>query len=111
MAGHKYQAMDCLMFKIKRSLSESVSKSMTRSPIELFWTSKNGIRDACSTADIFNGLSSGPVVVPTWSTSDLSVSYLISPKLLLFENIANDGSFQYLALPRSAIIYQTTDCR
>ena len=41
---------------------------------------KNGIRGACSTADIFNCLSSGPVVVPTWSTSvsDLSVSYLIS---------------------------------
>ena len=40
----------------------------------------------------------------------LSVSYLISSKRLLFENIAHDGSFWhctwlYLALPGSAMIY------
>ena len=48
--------------------------------------------------------------------SDFSVSYLISSKLLLFENIARAGSLQhctwmYLALPRSAMIYLTIDCR
>ena len=54
-----------------------------------------------------------------WSTCDLSVSYLISSKHLLFENITHDGSLKhctwlyldvtrctwlYLALPRSAMI-------
>ena len=56
---------------------------------------KNGVIDACSTTDIFDGCSSGPV----WSTSgsqvDLSESYLISSKCLLFKNIAHDGSFQH----------------
>ena len=30
--------------------------------LEAEFRKKNGIRDACITADIFNGLSSGPVV-------------------------------------------------
>ena len=34
MAGHKFQVMDCLMF-------QNLSDSVTRSPIELFWTAKN----------------------------------------------------------------------
>ena len=74
-------------------------------------------------------LLSGSQVVSEWSPSGsqvvyLSVSYLISSKRLLFENIAQDGSFQhctwlylaltactwlYLALPRSAMIYLTID--
>ena len=36
MAGHKFQAMDCLMFQ-----NQKVTQSVTRSPIELFWTAKN----------------------------------------------------------------------
>ena len=40
MAGHKFQAMDCLMFQNQKSLSESVTQSVTRSPIELLWTAK-----------------------------------------------------------------------
>ena len=59
---------------------------------------------------------SGVQVVPKWSTSDLSLSYLISSKRLLFENMAYDavimtGPFStepgctrlYLAVPGSAI--------
>ena len=38
---------------------------------------------------------SGTHVVSKWSSSDLSVSYLISSKRLFFENIANDGSFRH----------------
>ena len=37
----------------------------------------------------------GRQVVPKCSTNDLSVSYVISSKRLLFENIAHDGSFQH----------------
>ena len=33
MAGHKFQAMDCLMFQNQKPLSDS--------PFELFWTAKN----------------------------------------------------------------------
>ena len=36
-----------------------------------------------------------PYMVPKWSICDLSVSYLISWKRLLFENTARDGSFQH----------------
>ena len=43
-----------------------------------------------------------------WSTFDLSVSYLISSKHLVVENIAHDWSFQhctwlYLTVPGSAL--------
>ena len=40
MAGNKFKQMACLMFQIKRSLSHQVSDSVTRSPIELFWSAK-----------------------------------------------------------------------
>ena len=39
MAGHKFQAMDCLMFQ-NQKVTHSVSDSVTRSPIELLWTAK-----------------------------------------------------------------------
>ena len=41
MAGHKFQPMACLMFQNQKSLSHSLGQSVTRSPIELFWTAKN----------------------------------------------------------------------
>ena len=42
MAGHKFQAMDCLMFQ-NQKVTESVTELVTRSPIELFWTAKKNI--------------------------------------------------------------------
>ena len=73
----------------------------------------NGIRDACTT-DIFEHFQ--PLITTWFHLSppasacvhlrpssvfcDLSVSYLISPKHMLFENIAHDGSFQHLILCR-----------
>ena len=40
LKGYKSLGSLCNV-KIKKSLSESVSESVTRSPIELFWTAKN----------------------------------------------------------------------
>ena len=39
------------------------------------YSRQNGIRDACSTVDIFNVWSSGLLVVKLWSTSGLLVAY------------------------------------
>ena len=44
---------------------------------------KNGIRDACSTTDIFNDRRSGLVVVYLWCTSGQLVVYLWSTSGLL----------------------------
>ena len=38
---HNFQAMYCLMFQNQKSLNQSDSDSVTRSPIKLFWTAKN----------------------------------------------------------------------
>ena len=56
---------------------ELISQRMLLSKGEMrhCWLSKNGIRDACSTADIFNGWSSGLPVVYWWSTCGLRVVY------------------------------------
>ena len=46
MAGHKFQAMDCLMFQ-NQKVTQSASQSVTRSPIELFWTAKKKKKKLC----------------------------------------------------------------
>ena len=43
MTGHKFSSKQ-LCSKIKMSLTQSVSDSVTRSPIELFWTAKNNLK-------------------------------------------------------------------
>ena len=64
----------------------------------------NGIRDACSTADIF--IHFHPLSYPSFAPffvlrhvfytfCDLSESYWISLRRLLFKNIAHGGSFQH----------------
>ena len=42
LKGYKSLGSLCNV-KIKKSLSESVSESVTRSPIELFWTAKKAM--------------------------------------------------------------------
>ena len=55
MAGHKFQPMASLMFQNQKSLTQSV----TRSPIELFWTAKNGKKRAEGIAFLWRTLSKG----------------------------------------------------
>ena len=85
------------------------------------WLRENAISGECSTRNVASGMGldisgcyaaknddvlkwspSGPHVFPKWPTCDLSVSYLISLKHLLFENIAHDGpgcTWLYPAVP------------
>ena len=46
MTGHKFSSKQWIVLcsKIKMSLTHSVSDSVTRSPIELFWTAKNNLK-------------------------------------------------------------------
>ena len=44
--------------KSKSTLSESVSESVTRSPIELFWTAKNGDSMSCDVSVVASACAS-----------------------------------------------------
>ena len=96
------------------------------------WLRENAISGECSTRNVASGMGSdisgcyaaknddvlkwspsGPHVFPKWSTCDLSVSYLISLKHLLFENIAHDGpgcTWLYLAVLGCTRLYLAVSC-
>ena len=69
---------------------------------------------AAKNDDVLKWSPSGPHVFPKWPTCDLSVSYLISLKHLLFENIVLMGfsalyvpgcTWLYLAVPGCTWLY------
>ena len=59
------------------------------------WTITSESLQFCAENKHIFSKKSAPHVVPKWSTCDLSASYLISSKRLLFKNIAHEGSFHH----------------